>query len=90
MKVDEILNVLKLIQKEQREFRTEVNEFQTEVNEFRTEVIERLETIEKYAIHNGEKLDNHREYTGKKTNFIEHKNLELEQRIYELENRFGQ
>ena len=44
--MDEILDVLKSIQQEQREFRTEV--------------IERLETIEKYAIHNGGKLDNHR------------------------------
>ena len=59
--MDEILDVLKSIQKEQSEFRTEVSEFRTEVNEFRTEVVERLETIEKYAIHNGEKLDNHRE-----------------------------
>ncbi len=83
MKMDEILDVLKSIQKEQ-------NEFRTEMNEFRTEVVERLETIEKYAIYNGEKLDNHREYAGKKTSFIEHKNLELEQRIYELENRFRQ
>lgn len=76
MKVDEILDVLTSIQKEQREFRTEV--------------FERLETIEKHAIHNGEKLDNHREYAGKKTSFIEYKNLELEQRIYEPENRFRQ
>ncbi|MED4351121.1 hypothetical protein P9265_02105 [Schinkia azotoformans] len=74
--MDEVLGILKAIQDEQREFRMEMNR--------------RLEVIEKYAIHNGEKLDNNREHVGRKISFIEHKNLELEQRIYELESRFKQ
>ena len=74
--MEKILEMLQAIQVEQKEFRTEMNQ--------------RLETIEKYAIRNGEKLDNNRDHTSKKMSFIEHKNLELEQRIYELESRFGQ
>lgn len=74
--MEKVLEMLKAIQDEQKEFRMEMNE--------------RLETIEKYAIHNGEKLDNNRDHVSKKLGFIEHKNLELEQRIYELESRFGQ
>lgn len=73
--MEQVLEMLKAIQDEQREFRMEMNE--------------RLETIERYAIHNGEKLDNNRDHVSKKMSFIEHKNLELEQRIYELESRFG-
>jgi len=75
--MERILEMLKSIQGEQREF-------QNEMYEFRNEMHERFEIIEKYTIHNGEKLDNNRDHINKKTNFIEHKNLELEQRIYEL------
>ncbi|WP_391207725.1 hypothetical protein [Psychrobacillus sp. L4] len=74
--MEKVIEILQAIQAEQKEFRMEMNE--------------RLETIEKYAIKNGEKLDNNRDHTSKKMSFIEHKNLELEQRIFELESRFGQ
>lgn len=73
--MEKILELLKAMQDQQSEFRMEMNE--------------RLDTIEKYSIQHGVKLDNNREHVSKKMSFIEHKNLELEQRIYELESRFG-
>lgn len=82
-KMEKILEMLQAMQIEQKEFRMEMNEFRLDMNE-------RLESLEKYAIQNGEKLENNWAYTSKKMNFIEHKNLELEQRIYELESRYGQ
>lgn len=81
--MEKILEMLQAIYVEQKEFRMDMNEYRVEMNE-------RFETIEQYAIRNGEKLDNNRYYTSKKMSYIESKNIELEQRKFELESRFGQ
>ena len=65
-----------------------LTEFQKEMCQFRNETGKRFDTLEKLVIQNGEKLDNHRDYSGKKMTFMEHKSYELEQRIFELENRY--
>lgn len=99
--MEEILDILKVIQSEQRVMRDEQREFRTEVTTrfeamenrfetFETETTNRFETLEKHVIRNGEKLDNNRDYASKKISFIEHKHLELEQRVYELEIHLGQ
>ena|SRR5699024_8158500 len=62
--------------------------FHGEMSEFRKEVKERFLNLEKLIIQNTEKLDNHRDHVSRKTKFIEYKHLELEQKVYELENRF--
>ncbi|MFK4997504.1 hypothetical protein ACI2OX_08085 [Bacillus sp. N9] len=72
-----------------KEIRVELSDFRKEINDRFEKADKRLEAIEKYAIQNGEKLDNNRDYTSRKITFIEHKNIELEQRIFELENQYG-
>lgn len=92
----------KAFREEMREFQGEMYEFRDQMSEFRKEANERFEevnkrfeeanerfgTLEKLAIQNGEKLDNNRDHVNKKINFIEHKQLQLEQRIFELESRY--
>ncbi len=63
--------------------------FQEEMREFRQETKERFTNLEKLVIQNGEKLDNNRQHVSKKIPYFEHKNVELEQRIFELETRYG-
>ncbi len=70
-----------------KEMNGKFNEVKKEINEFRQEANERFESLEKLVIQNGEKLDNNREHVSRKINFIEHKSIELEQRIFELESR---
>lgn len=68
------------------------NEKQLSFNEaqksFNKEALGRFDTLEKLVLQNGDKLDSHRDYVYKKIDFIQYKNQELEQRIYELENHY--
>ncbi|GEN84594.1 hypothetical protein SLU01_29060 [Sporosarcina luteola] len=95
--MEKVLEMLQAMQVEQKDFRNEMNQRldamdgSIRIMDNRIGAIDdRLENIEKLVIQNGEKLDNNRDYVGKKTNFLEHRNIEPEQRIYELENRYKQ